>query len=235
MTRFTRSANGKYVVKGKSYDILIGTRAQVWHGTAYKTAGGLTKAHIMQNKSGRIVSRSKHSSAKKENRLVKAGYGTKKGHFGFVKLNKSKGKRGGSGMSKPTMGSNSSNSSNSSSSNSGSNSSSSSNNMMKAAVLSKVMGSKSGGSGMSKPTMGSSSSNSSNSSNSGSNSGSSSSNNMMKAAVLSKAMSSKSGGRRSRSRRRRGGMYALSPTAYDGKGVGTSGVNLQFVAGNATS
>jgi hypothetical protein len=34
----------------------------------------------------------------------------------------------------------------------------------------------------------------------------------------------------------RGGMAyggPLSPLAYDGKGVGTSGVDLQFVAGNA--
>jgi hypothetical protein len=87
MTRFTKSAHGKYIVSGKSYDMLIGTRAQVWHGTAYKTSGGLTKSHIMQNKNGRIVSRSKHASAKKERRLIKAGYGTQKGKFGAVKLN----------------------------------------------------------------------------------------------------------------------------------------------------
>ena len=35
------------------------------------------------------------------------------------------------------------------------------------------------------------------------------------------------------SRKMRGGMSALSPSDYDGKGVGTSGVDLQFVAGNA--
>jgi hypothetical protein len=87
MTRFTKSANGKYIVSGKSFDMLIGTRAQVWHGTAYKTSGGLTKGNILQNKNGRIVSRSKHASAKRENRLVKAGYGTQKGKFGAVKLN----------------------------------------------------------------------------------------------------------------------------------------------------
>jgi len=87
MTRFTKSTNGKYVVKGHKFEMLIGTRAQVWHGTAYKTSGGLTKANILQNKNGRIVSRSKHASAKRENRLVKAGYGTKKGKFGAVKLN----------------------------------------------------------------------------------------------------------------------------------------------------
>jgi hypothetical protein len=103
MTRFTRTSAGKYMVSGKSYDMLIGTRAQIWHGTAYKTTGGLTKSNIMMNKSGHLVSKSKHASAKKENRLVKAGFGTKKGKFGFVKLNVTskrgrKGKKGKKGM-----------------------------------------------------------------------------------------------------------------------------------------
>lgn len=101
MTRFTKSASGKYVVSGKSYDMLIGTRAQVWHGTAYKTTGGLTKSDLFQNKAGRIVSKSKHSSAKREKRLVKAGYGTKKGKFGYVKIGKSRKMKGGTGA--PSM------------------------------------------------------------------------------------------------------------------------------------
>jgi hypothetical protein len=140
MTRYSKSASGKYVVQGKSYEMLIGSRAQVWHGTAYKTSGGLTKNNIMQNKSGRIVSKSKHNTAKRERRLVKAGYGTKKGTFGFVRL----GKTGKSSKGRKSRG--------------------------------------------------------------------------------------------SRSRRQKGGSgvnYALSPSYYDGKGVGTSGVDLQFVAGNA--
>lgn len=101
MTRFTKSASGKYVVSGKSYDMLIGTRAQVWHGTAYKTTGGLTKSDLFQNKAGRIVSKSKHASAKREKRLVKAGYGTKKGKFGYVKIGKSRKMKGGVGS--PSM------------------------------------------------------------------------------------------------------------------------------------
>jgi len=136
MTRFTKTASGKYMVQGKSYEMLMGSRAQVWHGTAYKTSGGLTKTHLMQNKSGRIVSKEKHNTAKKERRLVKAGYGTKKGKFGFVLLGKSR----------------------------------------------------------------------------------------------------KHNGRRTRSRKHKGGSgisQSLSPSTYDGEGVGTSGVNLQFVAGNA--
>ena len=114
-----------------THEVNIGSRAQVWHGTAKKTSGGLTKSALMMNKHGRIVSKRKHTSAKKEKRLVKAGFLTKKGHFGFVK----KGHRS-----------------------------------------------------------------------------------------------------RKASRKMRGGMAyggPLSPLAYDGKGVGTSGVDLQFVAGNA--
>ncbi len=96
MTKFSRTSTGKYSVAGKTFDVLIGTRAQVWHGTAYKTTGGLCKPDLMQNKSGRIVSKAKHNSAKREKRLVKAGFLTKKGQFGFIKNGKSmrKGRKG---------------------------------------------------------------------------------------------------------------------------------------------
>ena len=62
-----------------------GSRAQVWHGTALKTTGGLKKSDLMMNKNGRIVSKKKHDTAKKEKRLEKAGFKTEKGIFGFVK------------------------------------------------------------------------------------------------------------------------------------------------------
>ena len=96
MTKFSRTSTGKYSVSGKTFDVLIGTRAQVWHGTAYKTTGGLCKHDLMQNKAGRIVSKAKHMTAKKDKRLVKAGYLTKKGQFGFIKNGKSmkKGRKG---------------------------------------------------------------------------------------------------------------------------------------------
>ena len=86
MTRFTKTESGKYKVAGGVYEMLVGTRAQVWHGTAYKTSGGLCKSDLMQNQAGRIVSKAKHATAKKEMRLLKHGYGTQKGKFGFVKL-----------------------------------------------------------------------------------------------------------------------------------------------------
>lgn len=80
----------------------IGTRAQVWHGTCKKTSGGLVKSDLMMNKHGRIVSKAKHATAKKEKRLLKYGFGTQKGKFGAVKMGsrknmkRSKKMRGGS-------------------------------------------------------------------------------------------------------------------------------------------
>lgn len=105
MAKYTK-INGKYVIGGKRYEKLEGTRAEVWHGTAYKTTGGLKKEDFIQNKAGRIVSALKFKTAKKEMRLLKHGYGTKKGKFGYVKLSvkskkgksKSKSMRGGSGL-----------------------------------------------------------------------------------------------------------------------------------------
>ena len=68
-----------------------GTRAQVMYGTAKRTTGGLTKKDLKYNKNGRIVSKKQSARAKKENRLVRAGYVTEKGKFGakYVGDNKS--------------------------------------------------------------------------------------------------------------------------------------------------
>ena len=51
------------------------------HGTAKKTSGGF-KSQLKYNKQGKIVSRKASAIAKKNNRLVKAGYVTRKGVFG---------------------------------------------------------------------------------------------------------------------------------------------------------
>lgn len=80
-----KAADGMYHIHGNKFELLEGSRAQVWHGTAHQTSGGLTKMHLMMNKNGRIVSKRKHATAKREKRLVKAGYLTRKGQFGFVK------------------------------------------------------------------------------------------------------------------------------------------------------
>ena len=86
MTKYKKDVNGNYIINGHKYEMLEGSRAQVMHGTAYKTSGGLIKNDLTQNKNGRIVSKKKHNVAKKEKRLIKAGYGTKNGHFGAVRL-----------------------------------------------------------------------------------------------------------------------------------------------------
>ena len=70
-----------------------GTRAEVMHGTAKHTSGGLKKKDLKYNKRGRIVSKRASARAKKENRLVKAGYKTKKGVFGSFKKGKRVSKR----------------------------------------------------------------------------------------------------------------------------------------------
>ena len=42
----------------------VGSRAQVWHGNAAHTSGGLKKGDLMKNKEGRIVSKTKHAAGK---------------------------------------------------------------------------------------------------------------------------------------------------------------------------
>lgn len=63
----------------------VGSRAEVFHGTANHTSGGLEKKDLKKNKRGRIVSVKKSNQAKKDNRLVKHGFVTKKGKFGVMK------------------------------------------------------------------------------------------------------------------------------------------------------
>ena len=176
-----------------SFQQTTGTRAQVWHGTAKKTSGGLTKSALMMNKHGRIVSRKKHNTAKKEKRLVKAGFLTKKGHFGFIKKgtrrHRSRKMRGGDGDDIDM----------------GEESSSDEEEMetMGGRRRRKMRGGTASKSGMMMPSSFS---------------------------PQARAIGASGGSRR----RMRGGMVyggPLSPLAYDGEGVGTSGVALQFVAG----
>jgi hypothetical protein len=70
---------------GKHMPATTGSRAMVMHGTAHHTSGGLTKKDLTYNKHGRIVSRKKQRTARKDRRLEKAGYFTKKGQFGSFK------------------------------------------------------------------------------------------------------------------------------------------------------
>lgn len=93
--KLKKTSNGKYLDNktGKKYELNRGSRAQVFHETAYQTNGNLLKKDLMKNKHGDIVSKAKHVSAKKEKRLLKAGYGTQKGKFGFVRLDGTKSKK----------------------------------------------------------------------------------------------------------------------------------------------
>jgi hypothetical protein len=60
----------------------VGSKAEVFHGTAKHTSGGLKKVDLMKTKSGRIVSRRKHMAGKKAiKRLFKLGFKPKKGTF----------------------------------------------------------------------------------------------------------------------------------------------------------
>ena len=93
MKKHMKSHDGLYHINGKTYEVLRGSRAQVWHGTAHSTEGGLKKDNLVFNKHGRVVSKKKHNTAKKEKRLQKHGYFTKKGKFGFVKSDPSKTKK----------------------------------------------------------------------------------------------------------------------------------------------
>ena len=88
--KFMRSDDGMYHIHGHKYSMLIGSRAQIWHGTAYKTKGGLTKADLLMNKRGHVVSKKLYNRAKREKRLERAGYFTQKGKFGWVKRDGSK-------------------------------------------------------------------------------------------------------------------------------------------------
>lgn len=60
----------------------IGSRAEVMHGNAIKTSGGLTKNNLRYNKHGKIVSKKKSLNKSLIKRLTRKGYVTRKGHFG---------------------------------------------------------------------------------------------------------------------------------------------------------
>jgi DVNP family len=95
--KYNKNAHGHYIIKGHTYELLVGSRAQVLHKTAYKTTGGLTYNDLIQNKHGRIVSASKHRDGKNKNKnnLILNGYTAKKGRFGYVKIGSRKHHRGG--------------------------------------------------------------------------------------------------------------------------------------------
>jgi hypothetical protein len=81
----------------------VGSKAEVFHGTAKHTSGGLHQKDLMKTKKGRIVSRKKHAAGKKAiQRLFKAGYKPKKGTFSLMKKGatrrSTRRRRGGGGL-----------------------------------------------------------------------------------------------------------------------------------------
>jgi hypothetical protein len=59
----------------------VGSKAEVFHGTAKHTSGRLTKKDLMKHH-GRIISRKKHAAGKKAiKHLFALGYKPKKGKF----------------------------------------------------------------------------------------------------------------------------------------------------------
>jgi len=67
----------------KSSVKIIGSKAQVFHGNATHTSGGLKKTDLVKNKHGRIVSKKKQAAGFKSIQyLIKAGYEPVKGKFG---------------------------------------------------------------------------------------------------------------------------------------------------------
>ena len=79
-----------YISKnGSAYQARIGSRAQVMHGTAYMTSGGLTKSQLKYNKHNRIVSAKLSEHGKKHGlkRLAAAGFAPfSKGAVGEVRM-----------------------------------------------------------------------------------------------------------------------------------------------------
>jgi len=66
--------------------LTVGSAAQVYHGTAKHTSGGLKKGDLMKTKKGRVVSKKKHAAGLKAiKRLRKLGYVAKKGTFKLFK------------------------------------------------------------------------------------------------------------------------------------------------------
>jgi len=63
----------------------VGSKAEVFHGTAKHTSGGLKKKDLMKHH-GRIISRKKHAAGKKAiKHLFAMGYKPKKGTFKLMR------------------------------------------------------------------------------------------------------------------------------------------------------
>jgi hypothetical protein len=73
LKKIMKNSSGTYDVGGKQYELLIGTRQEVWDGKAYKTSGCLLKNELTLNKHGDIVSKRKSIAETQINRLFAYG------------------------------------------------------------------------------------------------------------------------------------------------------------------
>ena len=64
----------------------VGSRRQVWNGTAMETSGGLKRSDLFKDKYGNLKSRKASKKAKRSKNLKKAGYTAVKGKFGAVRI-----------------------------------------------------------------------------------------------------------------------------------------------------
>jgi hypothetical protein len=65
----TKSKDGLYHIDGNEYEILRGTREEVWNGKSYQTTGGVPKSGLIINKAGKIVSKAKSVEGHKNNKF----------------------------------------------------------------------------------------------------------------------------------------------------------------------
>jgi hypothetical protein len=67
--RRDKSDDGFFHIDGRTYELLEGTRNDVWNGRAYQTSGGLIKTDLLVNKGGKIVSKNKYIECTINNKL----------------------------------------------------------------------------------------------------------------------------------------------------------------------
>ena len=67
--RRDKSDDGFFHIDGCTYELLEGTRTDVWNGRAYQTSGGLIKTDLLVNKDGKIVSKNKYIECTINNKL----------------------------------------------------------------------------------------------------------------------------------------------------------------------
>ena len=69
----------------------VGSKAEVFHGSARHTSGNLHKKDLFKNKHGRIISRKKHAAGKKAIKILRSlGYIAKKGTFKLMRKSMAK-------------------------------------------------------------------------------------------------------------------------------------------------